>query len=156
MDKNKINFKEFKKGDIIFKEGDAGDCMYYISGLHNEEIGIYSGYGTDSQVLLAKITTGDFFGEMGLISGVARSATAVALTDAIVERIEEDNIKEYCKEKPYLMYSLLEKTSNNLRRLTNNYMKACDVVCDYVAAKESGAAISNELKDRIKALNANR
>lgn len=144
--------KAFEKGDIIFREGDAGDSMYYIGGGANEEVGIYSGYGTDAQVLLGKFSTGDFIGEMGFIGKEDRSATAVALTDVIVDSIEANNYKEYFTEKPYVMMELLKRASQNLRRLTDNYMEACDLVCDYVSAKESGNAISDDIKNRIKEL----
>ena len=69
--------KTFKKGEIIFKQGDLSDCMYDILW---GQVGIYADYGTPEEKLLTTLETERFFGEMGMIEGRLRSATAVALT----------------------------------------------------------------------------
>ena len=45
---------KFRKGDIIFEEGDLEDWMYEI---RKGMVGIYAGYGTPEEKELMKITT---------------------------------------------------------------------------------------------------
>ena len=83
----KREIQTYKKGQVIFKEGDKADCMYDIRW---GSVGIYANYGTKEEKLLTKLSTEEFFGEMGLIDDQPRSATAVALEkDTRVEVINK-------------------------------------------------------------------
>jgi len=68
-------YKSYKKGEIIFKQGDPADCMYDIRW---GSVGIYLNYGTSDEKMLAQLRGDDIFGEMGLVDEAPRSATAVA------------------------------------------------------------------------------
>ena len=50
--------KTFKKGEIIFKQGDLSDCMYDILW---GQVGIYADYGTPEEKLLTTLETERFF-----------------------------------------------------------------------------------------------
>ena len=52
--------KTFKKGEIIFKQGDLSDCMYDILW---GQVGIYADYGTPEEKLLTTLETERFFGD---------------------------------------------------------------------------------------------
>ena len=67
----------FKKGDVIFNERDEGEEMYFID---SGEIQIVKRLG-DVDVYIAKLRSGNFFGEMSLITGGKRVASAIAFTD---------------------------------------------------------------------------
>ena len=84
----KRDIQTYKKGQVIFKEGDKAECMYDIRW---GSVGIYANYGTKEEKLLTKLSTEEFFGEMGLIDDQPRSATAVALEkDTRVEVINKE------------------------------------------------------------------
>ena len=56
--------KTLKKGEVIFEQGKYEDWMYdVIQG----RVGIYAGYGTEDEKLVAEMGAGEFFGEMGMI-----------------------------------------------------------------------------------------
>ena len=79
-----------KRNEIIFNQGDKSDCMYDI---RVGTVGIYANYGTKEEKLLTELTKDQFFGEMGIIEGYPRSATAVAMGDmteltALMEQVE--------------------------------------------------------------------
>ena len=143
---------KFKKNEIIFKEGDAGNTMYDIT---SGSVGIYSNYGTAEQNLLTKLGPEDFFGEMGMIEELPRSATAVALeaTEACV--ITKDNFKDYITEKPAKALTVLEYTSRRLRRLSYDYVEACAAIAEYVKADEKGEKPSADLMAKLKKIDAN-
>ena len=100
-----MSTKAFKKGGVIFKQGDASDCMYDILW---GKVGIYVNYGTPEEKLLTTLETEQFFGEMGMIEGVPRSATAVALTsDTKVRIITPETFQELFKERPARVLMIL-------------------------------------------------
>ena len=77
------------KGQILFREGDLALSMYVIKA---GSVGVYTDYGTSGEKQIAVLKQDDFLGEMGMIEGLPRNATAVILEDATVltELNEED------------------------------------------------------------------
>ena len=118
----------YKKGTIIFKEGEVGKCMYIVYG---GTVGIYTNYGDPKQVKLTELYPVAFFGEMGMISDDARSATAVADSDdTYVEIIRPDGLEQLFKESPVKVEMILKHLSYRLRMLTYDYLTACKEVND--------------------------
>lgn len=76
----------FKKGDVIFNEHDEGKEMYLID---SGEIQIVKTIG-DVDVNIASLSTGDFFGEMALITGSRRVASAIAFTDCNLHVMDKE------------------------------------------------------------------
>lgn len=116
----------YQPGTVIFREGEPGRCMYAV---HWGRVGIYSGYGTDEQKKLADIATNQFFGEMGMIEGERRSATAVALeNDTTLEIICSDDLAELFEKNPVKVSMILSNLSYRLRRMTIEYNKVCSKI----------------------------
>ena len=112
------------KGQVIFHEGDTGDCLYAV---HNGSVNIYDNYGTPRQTLLTTVYVNRFFGEMGLIDQEIRSATAVtAEDDTVIECIRGEDLAGLFKTNPVKVDMILRHLSASLRRLTRDYMKACE------------------------------
>lgn len=132
----------FKKGTVIFKEGDTEKTMFDI---RLGSVGIYANYGTKEQKLLKKLTSEDFFGELAMIDGSPRSATAVALEDAQAWVISRENFKDYFATKPAKALLILQSISHRIRELTKEYINVCDVLDTYVSAKDAGEKVDKEL-----------
>lgn len=139
--------KNYKKGEVIFKEGDFELCMYDI---YSGKVGIYANYGTPAQKLLTTLAAEDFFGEMGLIDAFPRSATAVALEDAQVAVIDDDNFNTYFKERPAKIVLIMQHMSARMRELTKDYMEACGTIAEYLEAEEQNQPKSESLLGRMK------
>lgn len=132
----------FKKGQIIFRQDDAGDCMYYIG---YGTVGIFTGYGTDNELLLTELHENDFFGEMGLIEKLPRSATAVVLeNDTVVTRLSEENLDQMFEEKPSFILLAMQHISSRLRKLTKDYVKACGTISKMNDEEKGGGELSPE------------
>ncbi|MEQ8736060.1 MAG: cyclic nucleotide-binding domain-containing protein [Rhodospirillaceae bacterium] len=69
----------FKAGETIFERNDYSSTFYTV---FTGQVGIQINQNDPSQVV--KLREGEFFGEMGLISGRRRTATVVAVTDCVV------------------------------------------------------------------------
>ena len=142
---------KFKKNEVIFREGEVGKTMYdIVSGT----VGIYAAYGTEDQKLLTKLVPEDFFGEMGMIEELPRSATAVALEAVEAFVVTKENFKEYITEKPAKALTVLEYTSRRLRRLSYDYVEACAAIAEYVKADEKGEKPSDDLMAKLKKIDA--
>jgi len=72
--------KNLKKGEVIFRENDPSDCAYIV-GVGAIEICKKTPRG---QKVLKVLGDNEIFGEMGLIDGLPRSATARARQDSVV------------------------------------------------------------------------
>ena len=128
--------KTFKKGEIIFREGDPGDCMYDV---YMGKVGVYSNYGTPDQKLLTEYYPDHYFGEMGLLDHAPRSATAVALEhETCLGIVTEEGFAAFFKENPARVLMVMQQMSNNLRRRTNEYTDVCRKIKE-LAEKEGVA-----------------
>ena len=123
LEKDDTVVLEFKRGDIIFREGDTGNFMYAIYG---GSVGIYVNYGTAQENKLTQLYSDAFFGEMGLIGEEKRSATAVVEEDGtVLECIREEDLEALFKSNPVKIDMILSHLSHRLRRLTLDYVEAC-------------------------------
>ncbi len=91
----------------LFEKGDIGDSMYVIvSGdvkIHHED------------TELARISDSDFFGELSLLDDEPRSASATALTEVLLLKIEQDDFYDLMSERTEVMQGVLKILSNRLR-----------------------------------------
>jgi len=129
-----MEIKKFKKGAVLFYEGDPGDCMYDV---YEGKVGVYSKYGTPEEKLLKEYYPEQYFGEMGLLDHSPRSATAVALESGTsVGVITEEAFGEYFVEKPARVLMVMQQMSNNLRQRTNAYVDVCRQIHELSAKEE--------------------
>ncbi len=103
--------KVLKDGEILFREGEIGDEMYLIK---SGKIKIVQKVGDEMKVL-AVLSEGDFFGEMALIDGSPRSATAIAEGDTELITFDKVAFRKKIGEEPLIEYIITE-LSKRLRR----------------------------------------
>jgi tetratricopeptide (TPR) repeat protein len=71
--------RSFDEGDIIVTEGETGSSLFLIVG---GTVKVFTRTDDGSNVPLAELGTGDFFGEVSLLTGKPRTATITARTGA--------------------------------------------------------------------------
>ena len=139
--------KSYQKGEIIFRQGDPAQSMFSIV---DGRVGIYLDYGTEKEKKLTELFLDDFFGEMGLIDGAPRSATAVALErNTRLEEITEEKLGELFREDPPRVLMIMQTLSRRLRRLTKEYRTVCKAAADVTA---SGGQNAEELAETVDEL----
>ena len=140
--------KIFNKNEIIFKEGDMASCMYDI---HFGSVGIFAAYGTPDEKKLTELKEDDLFGEMGMIEGYPRSATAVALEDGTkVEVITSENFGTYFHNKPAKVLMIMQQMSQRIRSLTNDYLDACRAITETVESENIPEEKRGGVKSALK------
>ena len=142
--------KEFKKGEVIFKQGDYAPVMYDIlSG----SVGVYSAYGTENEEQLNVLGAGQFLGEMGLIEVYPRSATAVAMEDGTkLQEIGEKEFSEYFYGRPERLLLIMQQISQRLRDRTEDYEAACRIRDEMLATQKAPQERSSTLLEKIKSI----
>jgi len=104
---SKFQFQEFKQGESIVNEGDPGDAMFLIKSGRAEVTTIDP--KDRRKLTLARLGSGEFFGEVSLIKNKPRTATITALTPMELLVINRESLDELTREHPE-MVSLLEQT----------------------------------------------
>lgn len=94
-----MNPREVASGDVICSEGEPGREFYLIAG---GELTVERGGQT-----IAKLSTGDYFGELALLDRGPRSATVRALTDGRLYVLHEQSFAAVLNEVPALAQKLL-------------------------------------------------
>jgi len=99
-------------GTTLFSAGDAGDAMYLIE---SGRVRISVTDADQRQIVLAELAQGDFFGEMAIIDGKDRSASATILEDARLAVLSRENFLRFIRNNPTVALEMLSATFSRLR-----------------------------------------
>jgi putative ABC transport system ATP-binding protein len=98
---------DLQPGDVLFEQGTMGDCIYVVAEGELEIVRELADGGEES---LKTATPGDYFGEMGPLFGLPRSATVRARTAATVigytvqqfrERLGATGVRDIIEHKDF-------------------------------------------------------
>jgi CRP-like cAMP-binding protein len=109
--------RRFRRGEVIFHQGDPGDALFIVM---SGAIKIMLPSETGDEAILATLRPGDVFGELALLDGAPRSATAVALEATETLILPRDQFRELLATEPAIRDALLASIAAELRRLTNH------------------------------------
>jgi len=88
-----------RQGEIIVTEGEVGDQMYIIQTGEVQMVTEREG----EKIVLARLKAGDIFGEVSLLTGKPRTATAVAMSDVRLASIGREDIRGIVKAYPEIL-----------------------------------------------------
>jgi thioredoxin reductase/CRP-like cAMP-binding protein/Fe-S-cluster-containing hydrogenase component 2 len=96
---DRIKFRRFKRGDVIFREGDIGDELFV---LRKGSVKISRKNREGQDVVQTYIAAGNYFGEMALLSedSMQRSATVTAVVPCEVVTLSKDDFLHVIKANP--------------------------------------------------------
>src|SRR5215831_16440766 len=98
-----------KAGELLFRAGDEGDAMYLIE---EGKVRICVRAKDGHEVTLTELERGDFFGEMALLDGNARSADAIVAEDARLAVLSREHFLSFVQSSPNVMLELLTALAN--------------------------------------------
>lgn len=104
--------QQFFTGDRVFEMGDQGDHLYIVA---SGAIGISLDTKPDSSHYIARLGPGDCFGEMNLLDGLPRSATATVLEDSVLLSLEKTRLLTLIQSYPDMSIGMLRSLSLRLR-----------------------------------------
>ncbi len=98
-------------GTVLFREGDAGRTMYVIRA---GKVNIWK-HISESEITLAVLGPGEFFGEMALLEGLPRSAGATVIDDALLIELEGAAFETLVRKNAEIAVRLMRRLSSRLR-----------------------------------------
>jgi CRP/FNR family cyclic AMP-dependent transcriptional regulator len=109
--------RRFRRGEVIFHVGDPGDALFVLL---TGDVKISLPSDTGDEAILATLGPGAVFGELALLDGAPRSATATAMspTEAVV--LPRDRFRELIATEAGVRDALLAAMAGELRRLTTH------------------------------------
>ena len=96
--------RDFAAGTVLFEEGQPGDYMYVVQ---SGEVEIRRVVGETERVL-AILSPGEFLGEMAILNGRPRSATAVVRTPARLLVIEGKTFEAMLRARPEIALRIIK------------------------------------------------
>jgi len=90
----------FKMGDAVIREGDEADRFYVVYRGMLEAIYANGQEGTAATHVLGQIGEGEFFGEVALLRGCARTATVIAASDCVVYALSRNGFERAVAASP--------------------------------------------------------
>ena len=109
--------RRFRRGEVIFHIGDPGDALFVIL---TGEVKISLPSETGDEAILATLRAGDVFGELALLDGAPRSASATAISPTETVVLPRDRFRELIATEAGVRDALLASIAGELRRLTRH------------------------------------
>jgi CRP-like cAMP-binding protein len=104
----------YDKGQIVFHQGDAGDCMYVVAR-GSVEISVHDPDG--GVAVLARIAPPTAFGELAVIDGGPRVAMAIAREPTELVRIPRATVLALFATEPTVSAALMTSLVGLVRRV---------------------------------------
>ncbi len=113
----RLRRRRFRRNEVIFHQGDPGDALHIVAA---GAVKILLPSAEGDEAIIATLRPGDFFGELALLDGAPRSATAAALDQADTLVLPRPVFIELLDTLPGLRDALLAGLAHELRRLTGH------------------------------------
>ena len=126
--------QRYKKGNIVVLEQESGAALFVIiSG----KVKVVRTDEDGREVILSMFGPGEFFGEMALLDGLARSASVVATVRAELLMIHRRDFLELLNEYPSVAIGLLAELAMRLRK--------ADMQIKSLSLKDAAGRVANVL-----------
>jgi CRP/FNR family transcriptional regulator, cyclic AMP receptor protein len=104
--------KEFPRGTVLFREGDAGVDMYVVQ---SGKVTISKSVGNVEKVL-STLGQGEFFGEMSILNNKPRSATATCAEDSKLLVIDARTFEAMIRGNSEIALRMIKKLADRLQQ----------------------------------------
>ncbi len=109
--------RRFRRNEVIFHQGDPGDSLHIVAA---GAVKIILPSAEGEEAIIATLREGDFFGELSLLDGAPRSATATALEASETLVLPRPIFRQLIESDTDLREALLTGVARELRRLTGH------------------------------------
>jgi signal transduction histidine kinase len=134
-----VQAREYKAGEVIFKKGDIGRELFIVQ---SGKIKIFQ-----DERILETLSEYGVFGEMALIDSAPRSATAVAITDAKLIPVNEEQFSFFIANAPHFVLDVMRLLTRRVRERDRAY--------ELVNVDAIIGSIAHEIRQPLSAITAN-
>jgi len=121
-----LNFIELSKDEILFKEGEKGNCVCFVV---EGTLDVIKQSLTGESVIITALHRGRSIGEMSIIDDFPRSATVKARTEVKLVVLMKEGFDLLLEENPQVGIKILKRIS---RLLSLNLRKTSSRLADYM------------------------
>jgi CRP/FNR family cyclic AMP-dependent transcriptional regulator len=104
--------REIPAGQAVFRMGEPGESLYIVG---EGSVELFVKDDTGSKIVLTVCEPGDFFGELSLFDGGARTATAEVLSDADLLVLDREDLMAFLRRRPDAALDLLATVGQRMR-----------------------------------------
>ena len=104
--------RRFRRGQAIFQKDDPGESLFIVE---RGSVRIYLPSPQGSDLILAVLGAGDFFGEMALLDGGPRSASAMAVDDTRTIALDRADFRAMLESRPQAAMAVLAAVASRVR-----------------------------------------
>ena len=111
--KSDIRFRQYTKREVVLHKGGSGDGLLFLLGGQLQVVDITE----DGRAIgLRMLSPGDFFGEIALINNSTRSASVVAMSDAVVAFLPAGTALHLFSHAPSVANQMLRYLAQKIQR----------------------------------------
>jgi|APLak6261675434_1056106.scaffolds.fasta_scaffold03004_2 uncharacterized membrane protein len=103
---------EFQPGQMIFRRTEPGGAIFIVA---SGEVEIFIEDSTGSRIVFETVKAGQFFGELSLLDGESRSASAQALQPTRALRVDRSDLEQLFARHPGAAMDVLGVIGRRLR-----------------------------------------
>ncbi|MCH7485322.1 MAG: cyclic nucleotide-binding domain-containing protein, partial [Chloroflexi bacterium] len=93
----RVQRRKYSRGDMIFVKDDPGESMFIVE---DGSVRIYVPGTQGADLTLAMMAPGEFFGDLSLLDGRPRSASAEASRKTTLLTLEREDLTELVESRP--------------------------------------------------------
>jgi CRP-like cAMP-binding protein len=108
-----VREKPYSKGTVILFEDTPGDSLFIV---REGRVKVVLVAEDGREVILGVLGVGEHFGELSLIDNQPRSAHVIAMDDATLLVLRQEDFKQRVETSPAVAWALLTELSRRLRR----------------------------------------
>jgi CRP-like cAMP-binding protein len=116
-----VRYRRVRAGRVLFQKGDAGDGLY---GILAGRVTFTVDSADGKELILNVLGPGEFFGEIAMLDGKGRTATAVARDACHLLFIARSAFMAFFAQRPAAMVRIVEILCARLRRSTDYIVDA--------------------------------
>lgn len=102
----------YAPGELVFRRGDPGDAIFIVAA---GEVEIFLDDSLGERIVFETVRAGDFFGELSLLDGDPRSASAIALSATKALKVDRDDLAHLFSLHPTAAMDVLAVIGKRLR-----------------------------------------
>ncbi len=139
-----LDVRAFNKGEIIFAYGDPGEALFIV---RRGSVQVYVEDCTGETIILGENLAGDVFGEISLLDGGPRTATAIATDESELLVMDRGDLLDLITKHPHAAMDLLSVMGRRLRS-TDELLRS-HVSRNLNVEEEERLTLGQKIADRV-------
>jgi branched-chain amino acid transport system substrate-binding protein len=142
--------KTYAAGDTIVHQGDEGNSLFIVvEGVVSVRVNVKGSAAISETTEVARLGSGNFFGEMALLTGADRTATVVSMTETVLFEITKADIAPVMAKQPAIS-ELFSKVLTQRRLRTSSKLSLVQQLKDAAQRKEEEDTLRERIRNQIQ------